>query len=153
MLDDHDRFPPGSPLPHAVRTAEENDGGSADGRGQMGRAGVGADQEIRPLNKRGALRYRELAGPVFDTWPGFALKQLCGQYSILAAADQHDARTVFDDEPAEQLSPMLGWPTLGRRASADVEHNQGFSITPVCLLTPIGAWPEWESGRQGEGEK
>ena len=125
---------PGPPLFWLVGSAEENHRQRAGRRGQVGRPGIGADEQVGPFQQGRGLSDREPAGPVAQ--PLVTSKHL-GRGRVFRPAHDDHAPAILQESLDERV-PVPGGPALGRRAGTKMDRQKrGMRAEPTCVQ-PLG---------------
>ena len=88
---------------------------------QVRRAGIGADEQVGPLEQGGRLGDGHPPGPVAEV--GRAAASTAAAGGVLGPAD-HDHPPAVVEEPRDQGLPVAGGPALGRGPRAEVDGQQ-----------------------------
>ena len=111
------------PLAGRVRAAEQHDPRRPDRGGQVGRARVGADEQVGLFQHGGQLDQAQSTGPIGHARPRLSPEDRPGDGAVVGVADQHNLGPEPQDDPAHKLPPMLNGPLLGWCAGPHVQHN------------------------------
>ena len=111
---------PGPPLLWLVGSAEENHRQRAGRRRQVGRPGIGADEQVGPFQQGRGLSDREPAGPVAQ--PLVTSKHLGRGRVFRPAHDDHAPAIV--QEALDERVPVPERPALGRRAGTKMDRQK-----------------------------
>ena len=128
---------PGAPLADAVRAAEEDHRRQGRRGREVRRPGVGADEEVGALQKRGGLGHGQTAGPVAEVGVRFQNGRVVG---VLGTADHGHAPAV-GEEAGDEETPVTRRPALGAGPRAEVDGQQRGRGPEPARVQPIGLVP------------
>ena len=145
VAQDHRVSGPGPPLLRLVGSAEENHRQRAGRRGQVGRPGIGADEQVGPFQQGRGLSDREPAGPVAQ--PLVTSKHL-GRGRVFRPAHDDHAPAILQESLDERV-PVPGGPALGRRAGTKMDRQKrGMRAEPTCVQPARDRGPAADPGRR-----
>ena len=125
---------PGSPLLWLVGSAEENHRQCAGRRGQVGRPGIGADEQVGPFQQGRGLSDRQPAGPVAQP---LVTSQHLGRGRVFRPAHDDHAPAILQESLDERVPVPVG-PALGRRTSTEMDRQKRGERAEPTRVQPVG---------------